>query len=121
MKLVLIFFLSFLAPQAHAQLSWEGVAADGRDVIPETVFEIEGASEGWTKFSIAVDRNGNVTSAQLEETNLKSSIDKLEAKKHALKIKLIAGTHYPKFHNAVVRITMVKWENPPKELEIIID
>ncbi len=121
MKFILIALLSLLTLSSHAQLTGGGAAAEGRDVVSGTVFEIEGANNGWAKFSLAVDREGKVTSAQLEETNLKSSLDKLEVKKHALKIKFEPGTHYPKFHNAEVRITMVKWENPPKEIEIIID
>lgn len=121
MKFIIIALFSVLALNTHAQLSWGNTAADGRDVVPETSFIVEGVTNGWAKFSIAVDREGNVTSAQLEETNLKSSINKIQLKKHAMKIKFMPGTHYPKFHNAEVRITMVKSENPPEELEIIID
>lgn len=121
MKFIVIVFFSLLALNSHSQLSWEGTAADGRKAVPGTSFIMEGAKSGWAKFSIAIDRNGNITSAQLEETNLKSSIDKMALKKHAMKIKFQPGTHYPKFHNAQVRITMIKSENPPEELEIIID
>ncbi|XOV67650.1 MAG: hypothetical protein ACFHU9_00495 [Fluviicola sp.] len=121
MKFLLIIILSTLARTSHAQLSWGSEAADGRDVMPQTKFIVEGYNNGWAKFSVAVDREGNVTSAQIEETNLKSSIDKIELKKHALTIKFEPGTHYPKFHNATVKITMVKSENPPNQLEIIID
>lgn len=121
MKFILIATLTILiAPLSHSQLSWEGTA-EGRDVMPETSFIVEGYATGWAKFSVAVDRNGNVTSAQLEETNLKSSIDKMTLKKHAMSIKFESGTRYPKFHQAQVRISMIKSENPPQELEIIID
>ncbi|MCR9174134.1 MAG: hypothetical protein NXI10_16665 [bacterium] len=121
MKFFLVTILSMFALTTHAQLSGGAVVAEGRDVLPETTFEVEGYNDGWALFSLAVDREGNVTSAQLEETNLKSSIDRIELKKHAMSLKFQPGTHFPKFHNAEVRITMVKSENPPQELEIIID
>jgi len=120
MKLILITIISFLSLHSHAQLTGGAVVAEGRDVLPETSFIVEGAHDGWAIFSLAVDREGNVTSAQLEETNLKSSLDKMEVKKHALKLKFVPGTHFPKFHQAQVRITMKESENPPQELEIII-
>lgn len=95
--------------------------AEGREAVPEASFTLEGAHDGWAIVSIAVDREGNVTSAQLEETNLKSTLDKIEIKKHALKLKFVSGTHFPKFHEAQVRITMKKTDKPQQELEIIID
>lgn len=121
MKYVLVLLLIITGYAVNAQLTGGAVVAEGRDVVPETSFTIEGAHDGWAIMSLSVDRKGNVTSAQLEETNLKSSLDKLEIKKHAMNLKFVSGTHFPQFHQAQVRITMKKSENPPKELEIIID
>jgi len=81
MKIILVTLLSLFGLQGHAQLSWGNTAADGRDVMPETSFIVEGVKTGWAKFSVAIDRDGNVTSVQLQETNLKSSIDKIQLKK----------------------------------------
>lgn len=105
----------------YAQLVGGDVIVEKRDVVPETNFTVEGAHEGWAIMELAVDRKGNVTSANLKETNLKSTLDKIQIKKHAMTLKFAAGTHFPKFHNAEVKITMIQSENPPEELEIIID
>jgi len=122
MKLLLTVALMLsLSSALNAQLVGGAVVAEGRDVIPQTSFTIEGHSQGWAIITLAVDREGNVTSAKIKETTIKSSIDKLEVRRHALKIKFVPGTHFPKFHNAEVKITMTKYENPPEEMEIIID
>lgn len=121
MKVLTTALFSLSLTLSYAQLIGGSVVPEGRDVTPETVFQMEGARDGWATFELAVDRNGKVTSAQLKETNLNSSIDKMQAKKHAMRITFVAGTHYPKFHSAVVKITMIKSEHPPQEIEIIID
>ena len=123
MKSILLTFLSILTLSSHAQAQLTGgaVVAEGRDVAEGTVFQIDGIKDGWASFVLAVDRTGKVTSAEIQETNLSSSIDKMQLKKHEMKLKFQPGTHYPKFHNAEVRLTMIKSENPPQEIEIIID
>ena len=121
MKFILSSLFTLMLTLSYSQLVGGAVIAEKRDVLPEASFELEGPTHGWATFELAVDRNGNVTSAHLKDGTLKSSIDKNDAKKHAMKIKFTAGTHFPKFHTAEVKITMVKWEKPPKELEISID
>jgi glucose/arabinose dehydrogenase len=121
MKLVITFLFTLTLSLSYSQLTGGDVLAEGRDVVPGSKFIAEGAHNGWVVMTLAVDREGNVTSAQLKETNLKSSIDRMQMKKHAMALKFVSGTHFPKFHNAEVRITMLKSENPPQELEIIID
>jgi hypothetical protein len=121
MKLGLTLFFTLMFFLSYSQLTGGDAVAEGRDVVPETHFLIEGAHNGWAVLELAIDREGNVTSAQLKETNLKSSLDKMQMKKHSMSIKFVAGTHFPKFHHAEVRITMLESENPQNELEIIID
>lgn len=121
MKLLLTLLLTLTLKTALSQLVGGAVIAEGRDVLPETSFQLDGHSQGWAIITLAVDREGNVTSAKIKETNIRSSIDKLEVRRHALKIKFVPGTHFPKFHNAEVKITMLKSETPPKQLEIKID
>lgn len=121
MKFAFAFLFMFTLSFSHAQLTGGDVVAEGRDVVQGSKFIVEGAHNGWAVMTLAVDREGNVTSANLKETDLKSSIDKIQIKKHAMALKFVSGTHFPKFHNAEVRITMLKSENPAQELEIIID
>ncbi|GAB5419100.1 MAG: hypothetical protein Crog4KO_06080 [Crocinitomicaceae bacterium] len=121
MKFLVTLVFSLIMTLSYAQLVGGDVIAEKRDVVPETNFTMEGAHQGWAVMTLAVDREGNVTSAQLKETNLKSTVDKIQIKKYAMTIKFIAGTHFPKFHHAEVKITMIPYENPPEELEIVID
>ncbi len=121
MKFLVTFAFSLMITLSYAQLVGGDIIVAKRDVVPETNFTMEGAHQGWAIITVAVDREGNVTSAQLKETNLKSTVDKIQIKKYATTLQFVAGTHFPKFHNAEVKITMIPYENPPKELEIIID
>jgi hypothetical protein len=121
MKFSFLALFVFFVSTAFGQLVGGDVIAEQRDVIPETTFIMEGARNGWAVVTLAVNREGAVTSVQIKETNLKSSIDKMDLRKFAQGIRFEPGTHYPKFHHAEVRITMIESENARKEIEIVID
>lgn len=112
-----IFFSSF---GAFGQLVGGEMVASGRNIVTQTDFKLDGHNNGWAIYTLAVDLDGKVTSADLKESSLKSRLDNMDIRNHVMKLKFEKGTHYPKFHHVEVKITMVKSENPP-ELEIIID
>lgn len=116
--LILFFLVSY---SSFGQIIGGAIVTEGRDIAQETDFTIEGHNDGWATFTLAIDREGNVTSAQLKETSLKSSLDKIELRKYAMTLKFQSGTYFPKFHNAEVKVTMKKVSNPPQQFELEID
>lgn len=84
------------------------IVDEGRKMISETSFVVEGMQDGYATYEIAVNRNGNVTSAKLVDSNLKSTPAKYEIRNYITRMKFEPGTYYPKFHHAEVKITTVK-------------
>lgn len=89
------------------------IAKDGRNLITETTFIIEGKAEGRIVYDIAVDIKGDITSISrvLEESTIKSTPIDIKVRKQVKDFKFEPGTHYPKFHQGRIIITFVK----PKE------
>lgn len=113
--------LSFLASfGAFSQLVGGDVLLDKRPLLTDADFKVEGHHDGWAIFTLAIDLDGNVSSAIVKETNLTSRLDRMDIRNYLVKLKFQKGMHYPKFHHVDVKVTMVKSENPP-EMEIIID
>ena len=117
----LLFIFLLISTTSHSQLISGDLKAEGRKVISETPFVIEGTIDGWAKYELAVDRKGNVTSAKIIETNLKRTSAKMQIRNYLMKMKFTPGTIYPHFHHAVVKITLVKSDVQPETQEIIID
>jgi hypothetical protein len=118
-----ILFIAFilLSFQSNAQLLSGPLVDEGRKLVSETSFVIEGFHNGWAIYELSVDREGNVLSANIEDSNIKSTPSKREIRNYLMKLKFEAKTHYPKFHNVRVKITTVKPVNSAPEKEIIID
>ena len=117
----ILIILSFLTSfGTFSQLVGGDVLKDKRPLLTKTDFKIDGHHDGWVIFTLAIDLEGNVSSAVVKETNLTSRLDCIDIRNYVAKLKFQKGMHYPKFHHVDVKITMVKSENPP-ELEIIID
>ncbi len=120
MRILLILFL-LIATTSHSQLLSGGVKDEGRVVVSKSPFIQAGTIDGWAKYELAIDRKGNVTSARSIETNLKRTSAKMQIRNYVMTMKFTPGTIYPKFHHAVVKITLVKSDVQPQEIEIIID
>lgn len=93
---------------------------EGRKVISETPFVLEGSVDGWAIYELAMDRKGNVTSARIIKTNLKRTTAKMQVRNYMMTMKFTAGTHFPHFHHAQVKVTLVKGQ-VKDEIEIKID
>ena len=105
-NLVILFCL--ISSSSFGQLISGSLVDEGRLLMNKSAFIIEGMADGFVKIELAVDRTGKVTSARMVETNLKSTPAKYEIKNYVKTFTFEKGTHFPKFHHVVVKITMMK-------------
>lgn len=105
-KLVILFCL--ISSSSFGQLISGSLVDEGRLLLNKSAFIIKGMADGFVKIELAVDRTGKVTSARMVETNLKSTPAKYELKNYVKTFTFEKGTHFPKFHHVVVKITMMK-------------
>jgi hypothetical protein len=112
MKIVLFIITLFICSTSIGQVRGE-IAKDGRELLTETNFIIEGKVNGRLVYDIAVDIKGNITSIDrvLKKSTIKSTPIDIKVRKHVKEFKFVPGTHYPKFHQGRIIITLVK----PKE------
>lgn len=108
MKTVFLFLFLLLTASAHAQLIDGAIIEDGRKILGEPKYIVEGIKDGWAKYELSVDIRGNVTGIKMIESNLKSTPATTIIRNHVKKFKFEAGTHFPEYHHVVVKITMVK-------------
>ena len=106
-KLILGLFI-LVSSTSFGQVLSGGIVDEGRNMISDMPFVIESILDGYCIYQLSVDRKGKVTSARLVETNLKSTPAKYEIRNYTLKFKFTPGTHYPKFHHALVKVTTVQ-------------
>ncbi len=104
----LLFLFLLLSSTSFGQLISGTLMDEGRKVLSDPPFIIEGMTDGYAKYELAVNREGKVTSAKLVETNLKSTPATYTIKNYVKTFTFQPGTYYPKFHHVVVKITMVK-------------
>ena len=118
MKIRTLFIVLLFASSAHAQLIEGDIVTVGRKLLNNPAFLIEGMKDGWAKFELAVDINGNVTGVTQKETNLKSTPATMLMRDYVKKFKFEAGTSFPVHHHVIVKITMVKGAVKEQDLEI---
>lgn len=107
MKYIVVVLLLF-SNYSFGQIISGTLKDEGRKVLDNPNFIINGRANGYAKYELAVDRNGNVTSARKVKTNIRSTPTLISVKNHVNKFKFEKGTYYPKFHHVVVKITVVK-------------
>lgn len=119
MKTTLLLSFVLFTSLSFAQVIGGPVVEAGRKITGEPKFLIEGMKDGWAKYELAVDINGKVTSVTMVETNLKSTPAKTMLRNHAKNYTFEPGTYYPKHHQVVVKVTMMKGEmaNPQIDLD----
>ena len=103
-----LFLFLLISTCSYGQLISGPLMNDGRKILNEPAYTIQGMANGFAKYELAVDRNGKVTSAKLVDTNLKSTPAKYTIKNYVNTFTFQPGTYYPKFHHVIVKITMVK-------------
>ena len=119
MKSLLLLLFLISASISNAQLVGGAIVEDGRKISGEPKFIVEGMKNGWAKYDLSVDINGKVTGVKMVESNLKSTPATTIIRNHVKKFRFEPGTHYPKYHHVVVKITMIKGRvsNPQIELD----
>lgn len=110
MKIIftIILFLAWTS-FSFSQLSGDLKKHD-RTMISEHSFVLEGNNNGRLVFNIAVNAEGEVTSAKLDssESTVRSTPSRVKAQKYVSEFLFEPGTHFPEFHQGKVIITMVK-------------
>lgn len=83
---------------------------EGRKMIVDSSYVINGNANGYISYELTVDRTGNVTATRLvgEKTNIKSTPARIKVRNYVMGLKFTAGNHYPQYQTVVVKITMVK-------------
>lgn len=111
----IIFALLFCSFQSNAQLISGDVVKEGRKLKTPTDFTFESNKTGVIYFELAVDRVGNVTSERLilDKTTITSTPTRVKVKEYVSSLKFEPGTHYPQFHNVVIKITVKPIPVPP--------
>lgn len=108
MKTVFLLLFLMLTMAAQAQMIDGAIIEDGRKILGEPKYIVEGMKNGWAKYDLSVDIKGKVTGIKLMESNLKSTPATTIIRNHVKKFKFEPGTYYPKYHHVVVKITMIK-------------
>lgn len=104
----ILFLFLLLSPLSQAQLVSGTLLEEGRKMVSDVSFIREGTIDGWAIYKLAVNREGNVTSATLEEANFNRTSAKIQLRNYLMTLKFEPGTYYPKFHHVNIKITLVK-------------
>jgi len=117
----IIFALLFCSFQCNAQLISGDVVKDGRKLKTPTDFSIASNKTGVIYFELSVDREGNVTSEKLllDKTTVTSTPTRAKVKEYVSGLKFEPGTHYPHFHNVVIKITVTPLPPPVAPIKSI--
>ena len=114
----LIIVVLFLSNASYSQVISGAVKDEGRKLLDRPAFIIEGMTNGYAKYELAIDREGNVTSSRKVKSDIRMAPAHIEMKNYVNKFKFEKGTVYPKFHHVIVKITMVKKKEAPlKEID----
>jgi hypothetical protein len=105
LKLTFCFLL--FSGASYSQMLRGSLMDEGRTILGTPEYTIDGISDGYADYELAVNREGDVTSARLIESSLRSTPAKYEIRNHVVKFKFEKGTYYPEFHHVVVKITMI--------------
>lgn len=114
----LIIIILFLSNISYSQMISGAVKDEGRKLLDKPAFVIEGMIDGYAKYELAIDREGNVTSSRKVKSDIRMTPAHIVIKNYVNKFKFEKGTIYPKFHHVIVKITMVKKKEAPlKEID----
>ncbi len=108
MKTICLFVFIALSSSSFGQLISGTLLDEGRKLTSTPAYILEGTIDGWAKYELAVDREGNVTSTKLIDTDIKRTSAKIQLHNHAKTLKFQPGTYYPEFHHVIVKFTLVK-------------
>jgi hypothetical protein len=86
------------------------LARAGRSLTHDASFVLESKYNGKIVFDVAVLNTGEISGIKFNpgESTIKSTPAQIQARKYIADWKFEPGTHFPKFHQARIIITMVK-------------
>jgi hypothetical protein len=110
MKTAIVFIFMAFSSMVFSQLIDGQLVTDKRSLLTTNAFKVIDNNEGVLFYELSVDRTGKVLSATLikEGTTVISTPTKIKVRNHLMQLKFGAGTHYPEFHNAKVKVTTAK-------------
>lgn len=108
MKHLLILPLLVLFFNAEGQVLDGSLVAEGRKLLTETDFKVEGTVEGYAIYELAVGRDGKVSSMTLESSDIKSTPTKMIIGNYLKGLTFTEATNYPKFQHVRIKVTSVK-------------
>jgi hypothetical protein len=103
-----LFFALFFSYNSFSQLVEGALKNDGRKIITEINPVINSSNyEGEIYFTIAVDEYGKVSGVKVDDnrSTIISTPAKINATKLIYSIKFEPGTHFPKNHTGIYRIS----------------
>jgi hypothetical protein len=108
-KLNTLLFASLFSFAAFGQLSGD-IVNDNRKLTSKQGYIINGHVNGKIVFDIAVNAEGEVSSATVfeSESTVKSTPAKIKARNYVSTFTFAPGTWYPKHHQGRIVITIVK-------------
>ena len=118
-KVSVLFIALFFSITAYCQLSGE-IAKDERKLTTNNGYVLQGQENGSIVFSIAVNDKGDITSAKVlgNETTIKNVQEQIDARHYVMtSFKFEPGTWFPKFHQGIISITIVKPMDPVNDKE----
>ncbi len=104
----LLFLFLLISTTSFGQLISGTLVEEGRKVLNKPAFIIEGMTNGYAKYELAVNREGKVTSTRLVDTNLKSTPATFTINNYVKTFTFQSGTYYPKFQHVIVKVAMMK-------------
>lgn len=119
MKQLFFVFLLLAAFSANSQILSGSLVDDNRQMISNTKFVLESNYNGHVTYVISVNPEGEVTSSKMveEKSTVFSTPANMEVKNFLKTIVFEKGNHFPKHHQATVKVMLVK-SNTYKSLEI---
>ncbi|MBW7867125.1 MAG: hypothetical protein H3C31_02235 [Brumimicrobium sp.] len=108
-KYITLLLFVTLSYATFSQLKGD-IVRDNRKLVTPKDYIIQGIADGRVTFQIAVDINGDISSAKVVDslTTLKSSPAKIDAYTYVKDFKFEPGTWFPKFHQGQITITMLR-------------
>lgn len=107
MKKLLIAFFLLTATSSFSQMISGELKDEGRKLLTKYEFVQKGKKTGYMNVNLAVDREGNVTSTKTVKSTFTSTVTDMKVRQSLMKLKFEKGTHFPKFHQVVVKVTLI--------------
>ncbi len=104
----LVLFSLLISSSSFGQVLSGTIVTEGRKLLTESDFKVEGTVNGFAIYELAVNSEGEVTDAKFIEGNIKSTPTKIAIRNYVIDFEFEGATYYPKFQHCRVKITTYK-------------